>query len=111
MKPRTESEFLELIRIIGFRQWLYLTLRLDVIKEWFERVYYCHHNARVIADFEHRMACVLCECTSGMSKPYYTKEAMIAEIQSFMSDKYNEAYADGVADTREEHRWEASYDE
>lgn len=48
--------------------------------EWCERIIYCHHNARVIRDFEHRMAIVLCEVTQGMSKPYYTTEAMLSGI-------------------------------
>jgi hypothetical protein len=48
--------------------------------EWCERIIYCHHNARVIADLEHRMAIVLCEVTRGMSKPYYTTDAMLSEI-------------------------------
>jgi hypothetical protein len=55
---------------------------LDEIKLWCERVWYCHHNARVIADFEHRMAIVLCEATGDLlSKPYYTAEAMALSIR------------------------------
>lgn len=72
------------------------------IKAWFERVYYCHHNARVLADFEYRMACVLTTCTSTMSKPYYTIEAMQAEINDFMQKQYDEGYADGQEDLRAE---------
>lgn len=63
---------------------LALMLNFDRAVQWCERVWYCHHNARVIADFEHRMACVLTTCTSGMSKPYYTIEAMQTEINDYI---------------------------
>jgi hypothetical protein len=67
----------------------------DRIRNWFLRVWYCHHNARVIEDFERRMSLVLCECTRGMSKPYYSIEAMRTEIQDFLQDSYDEGYRDG----------------
>lgn len=92
----------ELIRIIGIREWLLLTLRLDQMRDWFLRIYHCHHNARVIADFEHRMTIVLCECTRGMSKPYYTVDAMLSEIRAKQSEDYDEAYAEGRKDALEE---------
>lgn len=98
----TLSGNMNLIRIIGPWSWLLLTLRLDGVRDWFLRIYFCHHNARVIEDFEHRMSLVLCECTQGMSKPYYTAEAMIGEIQSYLSDKYDEGYEDGCEDMRQE---------
>lgn len=85
----------EIIRVIGFWPWLFLVLRLDEVRDWLARVYYCHHNARVIADFEHRMAIVLCECTRGMSKPYYAAEDMVCQIQDYLSEKYDEGYEDG----------------
>lgn len=90
----------ELLRIVGFKQWLYLTLRLYDISEWFLRVYYCHHNARVLADMEHRLGCVLCHMGTHMSKPYYTLEAMYGEIDRVLSEKYDEGYSDGEADAK-----------
>jgi hypothetical protein len=87
---------IETIRIIGFWQRLYYVTQLDEVVAWFERVYYCHHNARVIADFEHRMSVVLMEATGGrMSKPYYDIETMRPQIQDAFGrerdDGYNEA--------------------
>ena len=92
----------KVIGIVGFWQWVTLVLCFDEITDWFLRIYYCHHNARVIADFEHRMAMVLCECTRGMSKPYYEVDTMVCEIQSFLSDRYDEGYEDGRKDMKEE---------
>lgn len=63
---------------------------LDAAKAWVERVIYCHHNARVLADMEWRLGCVLNHCTNGMSKAYYPVEAMKAEIDQFISDRVNE---------------------
>ena len=85
------------IRLLGFRRWLFYSLRLDEAWAWFERVYYCHHNARVIADFEWRMSCVLTECTRGMSKPYYDIEDMRVQIQDFLTETYQEGYDEGYA--------------
>lgn len=92
----------KLIGIIGFWPWMISVLRLDDAKEWLSRVYYCHHNARVLSDMEYRLGCVLTTCTRGMSKAYYTKEAMIAEIEDFLNETYNEGYEEGCRDTREE---------
>lgn len=92
----------EIIRIIGPWEYLFLALRIDVVRDWFLRVYYCHHNARVLADMEWRLGCVLNMTTRGMSKPYYTLEAMRSEIEQFLLDEYNEAYAEGRKDMREE---------
>lgn len=89
-------------RYIAWGRTLFYRLQLDKIRAWFERVWYCHHNARVIADFEHRMACVLTTCTDSMSKPYYTIEAMQCEIEAYVQKKYDEGYADGQEDLRAE---------
>jgi len=94
----------KIISIIGFWQYAISALRLDAAKEWFERVIYCHHNARVLADMEWRLGCVLCDVTRGMSKPYYTLEAMRDEISSKAVDDYNEAYAEGRKDAFDEVR-------
>ena len=61
------------------------------VRDWFLRIWFCHHNARVIADFEYRMSCVLDHCTRGMSKPYYTVEAMRAAIDEHIQDLCNDA--------------------
>jgi hypothetical protein len=90
------------VAIVGWKRTLFYTLRLDEIRDWFLRIWFCHHNARVIADFEHRMACVLTTCTSGMSKPYYTFEAMRCEIEQYLQDRYDEGYEDGQQDLRAE---------
>jgi hypothetical protein len=68
--------------------------RLDDIKAWFDRIIYCHHNARVLADMEYRFGCVLSHCTRGMSKAYYPVDAMLAEIDQYISDRCEEAVDD-----------------
>ena len=97
------SRIIEEIRLIGFWSWIRYTLRLDDISRWFKQIYYCHHNARVIQDFEGRMSDVIWEATGGMmSKPYYTLEAMRSQITSAREDTYNEGYEDGRSDALEE---------
>lgn len=86
------------IRLVGFRDWVRFTLRLPDIIGWFQRVYYCHHNARVIADFEDRMSFVLWSCTKGMSKPYYDKHAMVAEINAWCEDACDDAVREALAE-------------
>lgn len=93
----------KVIEIVGFWQWITLVLCFDEIRDYFARIYYCHHNARVLADMEYRFGCVLCECTRGMSKAYYTTEAMIAEINDMQNELYEEAYAEGCKDTKLEY--------
>jgi hypothetical protein len=71
-----------------------LQYRLDEVKAWFERIIYCHHNARVLSDMEYRMSCVLNHCTRGMSKPYYAVDDMLSEIDQYISDRCEEAVDD-----------------
>ena len=78
-------------------------MRIDPIIAWIERVIYCHHNARVIADFERRMSVVLCNCTRAMSKPYYAADAMCSEINSYINERCDEAYDEGRKDALEEY--------
>lgn len=80
--------------------WLRFKDSFEYSRWWLfiERHVYAKHNVEVIADFEHRMSVVLCECTRGMSKPYYTADAMCAEIQLFLSDRYDEGYEDAKKD-------------
>jgi hypothetical protein len=68
--------------------------KLCAIRDWFLQIWFCHHNARVLADMEWRMACVLTSCTDCMSKPYYTIEAMQSEIADYHTNLMDEAVAD-----------------
>ena len=84
-----------------------LRLRLGFLwedaRDWCLRWIYAQHNARVITDFEHRMRMVIWDATGGlMSKPYYTLEAMRAEIAAHLSAQYEDAYAEGRKDAFEE---------
>ena len=91
---------------IKFTKWqmfiMWRDVHKDSIKDWFQRVWYCHHNARVLADMEYRFGCVLNQVTDGMSKAYYTQEAMDAEIQQHQNKLYSDGYDDGVAETKAE---------
>lgn len=66
--------------------------------EWCERVIYCHDNARVLADTEWRLSCVLDHMGTGLSKPSYTIEIMRAKID----DRLCIAQHEGVEDFIEE---------
>lgn len=82
-----------------------LRVRLDLadLRDWFLRWIYAQHNARVIVDFERRMACAVELATGGMmSKPYYTADAIEAEILAAQSRAYDIAYADGRNDLADE---------
>lgn len=88
--PRKRSELMERLSLWKYfvHDWL-LSAR-----EWCERIIYCHHNARVLAEMEWRLGCVLNHCTRGMSKPYYTLDDMRKEIDLYVSDLIDEALAD-----------------
>jgi NTP pyrophosphatase (non-canonical NTP hydrolase) len=62
---------------------------------WLAQIWFCHHNARVLADMEVRMARVIHHATGTMSKPYYTLESMLAEIDDRSNTLYDEAYKEG----------------
>lgn len=71
----------------------------DRIKNYFLQIWYCHHNAKVIEEFEHRMSMIIYDATNGrMSKPYYTLEAMRSEINDTHMDIYNNGYEDAKED-------------
>lgn len=97
------TNYRKVIEIVGFWQWITLVLCFDEIRDYFARIYYCHHNARVLADMEYRFGCVLCHMGTHMSKAYYTKEDMYAEIDRVLSEKYDEGYEDGYEETRLEY--------
>lgn len=99
----TIKQHCQIIGIVGFGSWLSVVLCLHGIKAWCERVIYCHHNARALADMEYRFGCVLTECTRGMSKAYYDLETMRAEILDFMQERYDEGYKDATADAKADH--------
>lgn len=66
----------------------------EPVKNFFLRIWYCHHNARVIEDFEDRMVSVIYEATGGrMSKPYYSREAMLSEIRGNFEKQFDRGYA------------------
>ena len=88
----------EIIRVIGFWPWVFLVLRLDEVRDWFLRIYFCHHNARVLSDMEYRLGCVLCHMGTHMSKPYYDLESMYGEIDRVLGEKYDEGYEDAKKD-------------
>jgi len=91
---------------LTFRDYWYahVTWNFRRVKEWIERWIYAQHNARVIMDFEDRMMAVIHEATGYMmSKPYYTKEAMLAEISSYHERLYDMAYQEGRKDLADEH--------
>lgn len=81
-----------------FRLWLSVCAWPDV-RDWFLRWIYAQHNARVIINFEDRMVSVIYAASGGMmSKPYYTKEAMLAEIRRHESETFDEGYQEGQKD-------------
>lgn len=85
----------EIIKIVGWREWATIVFRFREIREWFERIIYCHHNARVLADTEWRLSSVLCEATGGkMSKPNYEEQIMLAVIRDHMQEQYEQGYND-----------------
>lgn len=72
-------------------------MRWTPIKEWFERVIYCHHNARVLADMEYRMSCLLEAATGGkMSKAYYDKDTVAVYVHDHHQYLYQEGWDDAV---------------
>lgn len=85
----------EVIRIVGWREWAIITLRLREVRDWFEQIIYCHHNARVLAETEWRLSSVLCEATGGkMSKPGYDEQTMLIHIRDYMQEQYEQGYND-----------------
>lgn len=73
------------------------------IKNWLTRIWYCHHNAKVLEAMEWRFSQVLCRCTDGaMSKPYYELTAMYSEIDSAFQKHWNHGYNEGRDDRNEE---------
>lgn len=95
-------ELSKVAAIIGWRRLIRQEIaywsRWYAIRDWFLQIWFCHRNARVIIDFERRMAAVLTTCTRGMSKPYYTAEAMVAEINDFINESAEEAIDDWCKD-------------
>jgi hypothetical protein len=88
-------------------RWERLRLRIEFAfadaRNWLERFIYAQHNARVIVGFEDRMSSVIYAATGGMmSKPYYTTEAMLAQIDEARQREYDEAYQEGRRDLAEE---------
>lgn len=98
------AQHIRIIKICGWRNWFVGGLRYHPVTLWIERVIYCHHNARVLSDMEYRLACVLDTATGGqMSKPYYEKDIMLAEIEDYLNNERDEAYNAGYNDAKEEY--------
>lgn len=56
--------------------------------EWIERVIFCHHNARVLADTENRLCRLLCYVTGDkLSKPSYSWETMQTYVDEYLSER------------------------
>lgn len=81
---------------IMYTWWLNSALRwrLAPVRDWFLQIWFCHHNARVLADMEYRLGCVLSATTRGMSKAYYTWPAMEQEIYGYQQDIGEQAVKD-----------------
>lgn len=63
--------------------------------DFFLQLIYFRHNARVIADFEHRMSEVIHRATNyRMSKTYYDLHSMLSEIEGAFEDEYEKGYDD-----------------
>lgn len=71
---------------------------LQDAKDWLLQIWYCHHNARVLADMEWRLSVVLDEATDHLSKPYYDIPTMISAISLKQERIYNEGYEDAKED-------------
>jgi hypothetical protein len=66
---------------------------------WFARIWWAQHNARVLADMEWRFTLFLEDATGGrMSKPYYTIEAMRAELMVAQNAIYQDGWDDALAE-------------
>ena len=78
-----------------------LTHKIEDFVNWCLRWAYAQHNARALVDMETRMAAVICEASGNMmSKPYYTKEAMLAQIGEHHSNLWRYGYNDGLEDAQ-----------
>ena len=86
------------------RFWVRIAWRYPAVRsmsEWFLQIFYCHHNARVLADMEARFGYVLSRTTQHMSKPYYTIEAIDQAIDAYHLAGYKAAYEDAFRDIEE----------
>lgn len=85
------------------RTCLWLRVTWWGIRDWCLRWVYAQHNARVIVDFERRMASVIYAATGGMmSKAYYTADVMLEVIEQSRRIEWDEGYAEGRKDLSEE---------
>lgn len=72
-----------------YRRWLATTLLSSI--EWIERVIFCHHNADVLIDTEHRLSCLLDHATGGhLSKPGYDFETMRIWVDDYISENFTD---------------------
>lgn len=84
----------EIIKIVGFRAWI--EVKIEPVTNYFLRIWFCQHNARVLIDMESRLSAVLCQATgSRISKAYYSKETMLELVGEHQDRLYNAGHADG----------------
>lgn len=73
-----------------------IRFKLEEVANWLLRFVYAQHNARVIIDFENRMMSIISVASGGMmSKPYYTTEAMLSEINRHIEATWQDGYEEG----------------
>lgn len=87
-------------------KWVFAIVdRLNRAVDWIARVYYAHHNARVLCNMEHRMSILLSEATGGMlSKPYYEEDVLVAQIADYHERLCDEALEDFMEDLSDDLR-------
>lgn len=75
------------------------------VRGWCERVIYCQHNARVLAEMEWRLSVILERATGGkLSKAYYDVPTMTAWIDNYVEECCDDARREAVEDyTAEQH--------
>lgn len=88
-----------MIRRLAYRLWWKIQFTtvgfwLSDVGNHLARIWYCHHNARVLVDTEYRLGCVLSYTTHTMSKPNYPLEAMYQEINDYHETISEEAVND-----------------
>lgn len=83
-------------------KWVIRDIKADA-KAWCERVIYCHHNARVLADTEWRLSVLLDHASGGqISKAGYDTQTMITYVDDHIQTLTEEAIAEARENMREE---------
>lgn len=78
---------------------LWVSVTLPEVKYWCLRWVYAQRTYRELIELEDNMVSVIYEATGGMmSKPNYTKDAMLQMIRQHHADLYDDGYKDGHKD-------------